>query len=88
MKARRVREQISVVTESEKSGGRGPPWVPYKPRNPAWGYPGEGVVGMNPGFLVRWLGSQVPFSRAGAPLHQGFKRSYDQIIVCFTLIYH
>ena len=42
MNAQGVRELISVVTGSEKYGGRGPPWVPYKPRNHAWGCPGEG----------------------------------------------
>ena len=72
MNTRIVRELISVVTGSRKYGGRGPPWVPYKPRNHAWGCPG-GVVGRrDPGFLVRWPGSQVLFSRAGAPLLQGF----------------
>src|SRR5215212_721475 len=36
--------------------------------------PRGGVVGRrNPGVLVRWLGSEVLFSRAGAPLHQGFE---------------
>ena len=36
------------------------------------GMPRGGVVGMNPGILVRWLGSEVLFSRVGASLLQGF----------------
>jgi hypothetical protein len=36
------------------------------------GVPRGGVVGRrDPGVLVRWLGSEVLFSRAGAPLLQG-----------------
>ena len=52
------------------------------------GAPGR-VVGRDLGVLVRWLGSELSFSRAGAPLLQGPETfPCDQIIVCSTLIYH
>src|SRR5215212_5149445 len=44
---------------------------PTSPKILPGGTPGRGGRQRNPGVFVRWLGSEVLFSRAGAPLHQG-----------------
>jgi len=69
----RVRELISVITESEKYGGEGPRGPPTSLGIMPGDTPKRGGRQRNPGVFVRWLGSQVLYSRAGAPLHQGFE---------------
>ena len=70
MNTRRVCELIPVVTESKKYGGERPRGPPTSLEIMPGGAPKRGGW-RNPGVFVRWLGSEVLFSRAAAPLHQG-----------------
>jgi hypothetical protein len=62
-----VPQPISVLTGAKKPRGGGPGTPQLTPSIQVWGYQGVGVPAS---VLVRLLGSEVSFSRAGAPLDQ------------------